>query len=391
MKSAFGYARIATALGVLVIGVAGCTQGPLLASFHLSPTTISPNPGSSNRVAVMDYELSRPAYVWIYLEDAKGQKYSFREREPRAAGRFEAKFNGVVNDRVLADGQYRVVVEVVERQGNAEVGERQRVEKALAIRDADTSLPEMRDFMVFPTRFTPNRDGYDDRIAVTYYLAKEAWVEVYLVRNDDPKQTRYYIAQKALLKPGQKNHDYEGGVDLGNTPPPDGEYTVIAEATDAVGNRVIATAPLAIAEGGVPLAEIQKVTFSPTVVPLDELLKVEITVKNVGTVAIRSKGPYSGEVYTTSENFNTKKYFSEPGIFRVGVDSEGNSSGREYPYRWGFPGDRLEPGQEATIVGYIRIVDRPPKVAPYFWAGLVHEDVRKVNDHVKATKITIGF
>jgi len=51
----------------------------------------------------------------------------------------------------------------------------------------------------------------------------------------------------------------------------------------------------------------------------------------------------------------------------------------------------LAPGEEVTIVGHVKIVDKPPYYEPHFWLGLLHERVRKVNDRYNPTKITIGY
>ena len=139
--------------------------------------------------------------------------------------------------------------------------------------------------------------------------------------------------------------------------------------------------------------------------PLGETLHLTVTVQNVGGVGIRTKGPASGTTYTTRDNFNTMGFYEEPGIFRVGVDFEGNSSGRPYTYRWQLGRDEdleervingekylyLPPGKRVMIVGHITIVDEPSKINPYYWAGLVHEQVRIVNDRQNPTQITIGF
>jgi len=59
--------------------------------------------------------------------------------------------------------------------------------------------------------------------------------------------------------------------------------------------------------------------------------------------------------------------------------------GQEYRY--------LLPGQRATVVGHIRILQEPPRNPIYFFAGLIHEDVRidAFNDHVDPQEISIGF
>ena len=59
--------------------------------------------------------------------------------------------------------------------------------------------------------------------------------------------------------------------------------------------------------------------------------------------------------------------------------------GQEYHY--------LMPGQRATVVGHIHITQEPPRNPIYFFAGLIHEDVRidAFNDHVDPQEISIGF
>jgi hypothetical protein len=407
---------------VLVAAGAACTAGgsPMLSGVAVSPVTITPNGDGSGDVAEITYHVSRPVSVTIYFTDPAGARYDFRVAEPRPAGDYVARFNGVIQSpvslasgfvvnqaRLLPNGNYRFVVQAVDSQGV-----REESSGSLTIADGDPTTPEIVDYSVFTPSynrepppgsaakiiFTPNRDGISDRIAVSFRITKPAWAEVYLVRLGDPNETRYPISERQWYKlAGTKNFDYEGGVDLGNTPPPNGDYLCIAEATDLIGNHTVVAQPITVADGGVPLAEIVSAKFTPLVVPLGGLLRVEIVVENIGPVTIRSKGPYSGTIYANTENLNAKSvsekadYYEEPGVFRVGVDYEGNSEGREYPYRWGFEGDALRPGERVTVVGYIRIVSPVRPYNPNFWVGLLHEQVRKVNDKYKPTRITIGF
>ena len=145
--------------------------------------------------------------------------------------------------------------------------------------------------------------------------------------------------------------------------------------------------------------------FEPEVLALGGTLTFTCTVKNIGTVPVRTKGPEPGTTYTTSENFNTLGEYEEPGIFRVGLDYEGNSSGRVYPFRWQLgmddelttvqtdlgPQKYLMPGQTVTVVGHLQVIDQPVKIEPYYWIGLMHEQVWIVQDRVEPTQIAIGF
>jgi hypothetical protein len=403
-------------LAVLLILSTACAGGsPLVYDVEVQPSVISPNADGVDDVARIGYRISRSCQVYVYFVDDEGQRYYFREGNSRSAGEYEALFGGAIEGQVLTDGEYTWVVEAVD----ARSGETVTVEGQLTVQGGDSQGPQVEDFTVYPQSFTPNQDGINDRISISYRLAERAEVEVYLRDEQGQKypvglpKTRWNeedfdleaSPSKVELDPGLWEYDYDGGIDLGASPPADGNYTVVVEASDRAGNKVVKEAPLVIEDGGLPLAEIQTVEFYPTVVPLGGTLDVTMTVQNVGGVAIRTKGPPSGTTYTSRENFNTMGFYEEPGIFRVGVDFEGNSSGRPYTYRWELGRDEdleervingekylyLLPGKRVMIVGHITIVDEPPKINPYYWAGLVHEQVRIVNDRQNPTEITIEF
>ncbi len=407
---------LAGAVLVVTFLISGCAAGrPLVYEVGIQPDVISPNADGVDDVARVTYKISRHSRLYIYFIDAEGREYHFRDGNRRSPGEYEALFGGGIEGQVLSDGQYTWVVEVVDDSS----GETEKVEGQLTVVGADSVGPELEDFTVFPQVFTPNQDGINDRISISYRLMEPAEVEVYIrdeggnrhpvglpkTRWDEEQFELEESPSKVALEPGLWEYDYDGGIDLGASPPPDGQYTVVAIATDKAGNRVVNEAPLTIEDGGLPLAEIQTVEFYPTVVPLGGTLHLTVTVENVGGVAIRTKGPASGTTYTSRENFNTLGFYEEPGIFRVGVDFEGNTDGRPYTYRWQLGRDEdleeriingqryqyLLPGQRVTVVGHITIIDEPPKINPYYWSGLVHEQVRIVNDRQNPTEITIGF
>lgn len=391
---------------VFLFGINACANSALITNLTVDPATITPRPGAPNRATKIAYSLSRPANVSVYLQDAHG-KYVLRENQSRAAGDFQILFGGSVDNRTLNDGTFQVVVTAQDENGLHEekIG-------TLNIVNADTSLPELQNFTVFPQEFTPNQDGLDDRVIIRYYLTKPARVNVYLTNGKkkfpiDEKKETTLLTEDKLSEIGPHEYDYDAGIDRGAPPPPDGRYTIVAEAVDANGNTIRQEAPLTIKDGGTPRAAIigSAGDFNPTVVPLGEIVFFTVTVKNVGTVPIRTKGPEPGFVYSTSQNFSTVEQFEEPGIWRLGVDSEGNSIGRQYPYRWQLGANNeltkieregktiyyLMPGQTATISGGIKIIDKPPKVDPHYWFGLVQEQVRIVEDHVEPTRITVDF
>lgn len=389
-----------------------CSRYPLLYDVSVTPTAISPNADGIDDATRFSYKLSRSADLSIYLVDEQGNKHYFRDHRRRSAGSYRVDFGGVIDGAMLPDGQYTWVVEAV-----ADDGQSVRESGDLTLKDADTTRPELQGFSVYPKEFTPNRDGINDRVTINYYLTKKADVQVYLIAPDG--ETRYPIEEKERDvepgEPGFHTYDYEGGVDLGAEPPPDGTYTIRAEAVDEVGNRTVVTDTLTIAEGGVPRADIVQAAvdfYNPETgdktVPLGHTLAFTLTVENFGDVPIRTIGPTSGTHYNSEENFNTLGFPQSSGVWRVGIDYEGNPS-YAYPYRWAVGNlDKLEqrvinghteyylmPGKRAIVTGTIQLNDIPlgNKPAIYFWAGLIHEDVAidDFNDHVDPTQINIGF
>ncbi len=405
-------------LMMLGLVLSACSSGALLSNVTLNPDGISPFAGSPNLATTIHYTVGRDAFVSIYLLDAAGARHDFRAAQPRAAGAYDSLFNGAINNRVLPDGKYTLVVEAKDAAGQTA-----KIEKALTITQADSTPPELLNFTVFPDTFTPNQDGIQDRVAIRYFLTKPAKVDVYLTNGRD----RFEVAEKKttlclkdeLSCMGAHEYDYDGGIDLLATPPPDGTYTVIAEAVDAIGNRTRAEKQLTIKDGGIPRATIKNsgVEWSPLPLPSTQLaqnalqvplggtLSFTVTVQNIGPVPIRTSGPEPGTLYTTSENFNTKQAFEEPGVWRVGLDSEGNSVGRSYPYRWQIGSSKelkhvtidgkeylyLMPGQRVTVSGSVKIVDKPPRINVYYWVGLVQEDVRIVEDRVEPRVVTVEY
>jgi len=386
-------------LCLALLAMAACSSKPLVYGVAIQPDVISPNADGNADVARISYALSRRARVSIYFLDEQGNRHVFRSDASRPRGEYQALFSGVIDNRLLPDGRYTCVLEAT-----ADDGEKVKTEVPLTIQGGEPDYIEIRNLNIYPATFTPNRDGINDRVTIAYYLTKEAKkVEVYLL---DEKGNKYPIPEDKIRPAGQAGnheHDYEGGVDLGATPPPDGTYTVVVEAEDAVGNRDVARGQLTIVNGGVPRAEIvnRAAQWSSSVVPLGGTLTFTCTVRNIGKVGIRTTGPEPGTLYTTSENFNSKGFYEEPGVFRVGLDFEGNSSGRIYPFRWQLGRDEelteidgqkyLMPGQIVTVVGHLKIVDEPVKVAPYYWLGLIHEQVWIVEDRVEPVPITVGF
>ncbi|MFO7696239.1 MAG: hypothetical protein R6X16_03680 [Anaerolineae bacterium] len=388
-------------LGLLL--TAGCAPSSLISDVTVRPEVISPNADGDADVAEVHYALSRQANVSIYLVDQDGGRHDLRVNERRSKGERTIYFGGVIDGQLLPDGDYRMIFEAEDTRGRTGA-----VETSLTLQGGDTTPLRIENLNIYPNSFTPNRDGIGDRVSIGYVLSKEVVrVDVYLMGADGAKYPVPEDKIREVGAAGTHEHDYDAGIDYGASPPPDGEYTVVVRAVDAVGNVAQAEGTLTIEEGGVPLVEIvnRAAVFTPSVLPLHGTLYFTCTVKNVGTVPVRTKGPEPGTIYSTTENFNTLAEYEEPGLFRVGLDYEGNSAGRTFPFRWQLGMDDeltlvdtvsgpqwyLLPGQTVTVTGGLTVDDKPVKSDPYYWLGLIHEQVWIVQDRVQPTQIAVGY
>ncbi len=389
--------------------------GPVITSAQVGSAEISPNADGKSDITTVSYHIQREAKLSIYFENKQGQRYYFRRNETRVAGDYSVLFSGIVEgytfpneqikgkvmSRLLPNGEYTWVIEATD----AETGNTDRATGRLTVKDADQVLPDLWEFTISPDTFTPNQDGLDDRVWINVYVPKPAHLTVYLI---DASGKRYFIPESEQSRPvgeeGRHSFEYEGGVDLGISPPPDGTYSVLAEARDDEGQIIQQTGQVTIKNGGVPLAEIvaqpvgDTVQFNSESIKIGDLLTFTLTVDNYGDTPIRTTGPAPGYVYDQSATFPSTGFYEESGAWRVGINCD--TCLTDYPWRWalGTPetltpikaGDGrvhyyLMPGQRAVITGSIRLTNIVPSRNPQqFWAGLIHEDVEiaPLNDRV---------
>jgi hypothetical protein len=419
---------------VLMLG--GCSLSPLLSAVEVGPKTISPNADGNDDVTHIRYRIGRPAEVSIYFVGADGKRHYFRDQQRRSPGRYDVYWGGVINDpqvrqvpggqmlvesQMLSDGLYTWVVEAKDDYGRID-----RIEGQIELRDADMALPELHNFTVAPQEFTPNQDGIHDRVSITYYLTKDAErVQVYLVPaqvESGQPNLKYPIAEKASTstvdpgKAGYHGYDYDGGVDLNAEPPSDGDYIIFGEAEDKVGNRVVVSSTLTIKEGGKPRADVSggeidwQGEMNRTVsVPLGQSLCFTTTVTNIGPVPIRTAGPWPGQDYKFSQNYNTlaadkgeKSWYQQAGIWRFGINFD--TTGVDFPFRWaigrpedlemriidGRPQYYLMPGKRGLVSGCIEFDEVPPVGTNFWWGGLIHEFVEVTNNYIDQISVSVG-
>lgn len=433
LAALFG-AAIVLAVGSLLIS----PPLPLIMYAGFDRDSISPDADGDNDIAIFEYRLSRPASVDLSLTEDDGKTFYFRQGQARAAGEYSVLFSGIV-DGFLLEGE--TVVGHVERRllphgtyawklhARTDPGEEMNASGSLAIESGDFPLPVMSTFTVSPPLFSPNQDGVNDRVQINLYLETDVEsLDVYLV---DSAAVRIPISarveERNYGEAGRHRFDYEGGIDLGVDPPPDGAYQVLALAQDAVGQRIRQETTLTIETGGKPYAEIapqaigvdvafdvqpyedryftsrdfagdllqlpedsEALAYSQQItIPKGDLLVFRLTVENYGDVPIRTSGPPPGTVYQQEQQAATLGMFDESGAWRIGIQC--STSQASYPYRWAIaPADRLVaafdeasgntysylPAKERAVVwGAIRMTTIEARNPQNCWAGLIHEDV----------------
>lgn len=450
--------RVLTVLAALIAVAAAAVIGylvlqppaALLENASFDRAQISPNADGVDDLATITYSLSRPARITIYLENAAGERYYFRENERRIAGDYRVYFSGVVDGYTLPDedipgrverrlmprDDYTWVIEALDDDS-----ETVRKTGSLTIVDADSMLPVISVFEIHPQTFTPNQDGIRDRVSINIYLEKAADLSVYL---EDAQGEQYFLPEREEGRErgaeGSHEFDYDGGVDQSMEPPQDGAYTVYAVAQDDEGQRIVREGALVIDNGGLPQVEIVPQTTGATVffdtmaydarfyTDLDtpgekidkpagvmsdlttltlmqnDLLVFKLTVSNYGSTPIRTAGPFPGTVYNFDQRAASLGEYEQSGAWRIGISCDTAYS--DFPWRWAVaPLDQLESvyddvndetyyylpaGQQAEVWGAIRMTDileaRNPQDC---WAGLIHEDVEVLQSRIGAREIEI--
>lgn len=400
------------ALWLAAAGLGGCAEQRVLDQVTLSPTVLQPT-GKGETVDI-SYTIDRPTKIWVYLQDGQGARYTLRSGEQRVASSepYVLRFDGTAPTegdatllrRRLPNGSYQVQVEA-EDAGGQRIS--RQAAQPLTITGENAPPPVVQNLVVLPAAISPNADGIDDVAEITYQLPVTATVDISVSGPDCSGQgcPSYPVVTASEEGPTPQRHVWNGktidGIIL-----PDGRYTYTLRAADRFGNLAQHTGTITIAGAGQPEATITSSTIAPEQLMLGGVLTVTVRVKNTGSVPIRTYGPASGYEYSTRQVFSSVedgKYDAKSGGFwRVGADWDANSGGaRRYPFRWSisprppaqwkvpFVEDVLMPGEEAEVVGRIRV--EQPETKMTFYVGLIWDGVGFRQDRSGRTLIKVGF
>lgn len=385
--------------------LSGCSSGPLLGDVALSAETYAP--ADTVQPLTISYAVGRDATVDIYVLDAAGTRYDLRRAQPRpaSANAYVLRFDGTVPTedpvlvrRLLAPGAYTMVV-----AAQSSDGQREERSLPLAITGSELPVPDIENLIVSPNTISPNADAIDDIAEFTYRLPVSATVDIDVTA---PTGEVIPVLTREEAGPYEQHHVWNGKRPNGALLPA-GVYTYTVRAEDAFGNLVQRQGPIVLENVGQPEARIVSAYIAPQRVMLGEVITVTVRVRNTGTVPIRTYGPPSGFEYSTDEVFSSVEggqFTAQAGGFwRIGMDWDANSGGgaKRYPFRWALtekppeewavPGveDFFMPGEEITVIGRVRILQRETKMG--FYVGLIQDGVGFFQDRTGRTIIEVGF
>lgn len=395
--------RLAVFMMAAVPLLASCGQRPLL-SVAVQHITVEPNASVGTDAEDIPYSLGAPAHVTITLVQPSGQQQVLRDND-RAPESYALPFGGIVSvpnsedRRVLADGDYKIVFQAKGAGGQAA----QQTVDAI-VQNADPVPLDITDIGLSLPTFSPNGQGMrdvnghpenEDQTTFNYSLSKEARVSIYVVDSDGAQSA---VQAETDTKPGLQQYIWNGkganGIAL-----KDGTYTFHIHAADDSGNVTDKTGQVTVENSGTPQVQIMSVQFGPKALGIGGTLNVEVTIKNIGDVPIKTQGPPPGTVYKSNSSYTDPifnqpgnqepPYVDKPGFWRVGV--RWTSSAGQYPARWGFfddPNRQLQPGEQVTVRGGIQLVaPQPPELT--FWATIDMGAVGFSGDYGQ-TRVIVG-
>ena len=376
---------------LLCLNGCGSANSAILSNVELTPAEAKLTPGSASNPIQIAYDIGQSSHIQLVLSGPAGKSYTLRQNEARTPGHYVLEFNGVVDtqenglpqQRLLPVGTYKFALDAT-ADGDGQHAPTRSGQFTVLEGTANQPPPLISNLAANPAVISPNFDAVDDVTSLSWQVSQPASVTVTIAGADGFSR----VLQKATkFEPAQADAITFDGMDVKQVPLPDGVYTYTVQATDKAGNVSRAASTVMVTGGGRPDATVSSVEFSPSEVIKGGIITATIKVKNTGKVVIRTHGPNSGYTYDsrdTYRNIENGQYDYKAGFWRVGV---GTNTSSDYPYRWGF-GHDLQPGEEVTIIGQIRVNENDTKLT--FFAGLLQEQVKNVRNNINPTTIIIS-
>ena len=365
---------------LLLVACASSDSSRPLLELQVSPASLQADGSGS---VTIHYQVAREATVSLALQSANGTVAVLRDRVARGPGAYSFVFQGAVDGRVLPNGAYTVVATAEDSHSGASIEQRQ----PLAIANADTSPPLIEDLQVSPAVFSPNQDGVNDRLTLSFAVAEPVTVAVRLLAGDDTRWlVRSVTAPAGTVRtswPPSLQHAPSLNQAVDRLPA--GRAEVEVAIWDPAGNRTVQRHTIEIGETGIPQAQVSGLEITPETVLPGGTIAVSAIITNVGAVTLRAAPP-GPATYAWGQDAPSLGYTAAAGTVRWGVDFSLNRSGIGYPFRWSLGRD-LAPGESAAVTGTITVNENFPQDPVQLWIGVIHENNRVLADKRGNTRL----
>ena len=331
----------------------------------------------------IQYHVARETTLSLALQSPDGTMVVLRDHVARGPGAYSFAFQGAVDGRVLPNGEYTVVATAEESDSGESIEQRQ----PLTIANADTLPPVLEDLQVMPAVLSPNQDGVDDRLSISFAVAESVTVDVRLVAGDETR----WLVRNVDAPPGTVHTSWPPS--LRHAPSlnqavdrlPAGRAEVEVAIWDPAGNRTVQRHTIEVGEAGVPQAQVSGLEITPAIVPPGGTIAISAIITNVGAVTLRAAPP-GPATYAWGQDAPSLGYTAATGTVRWGVDFSLNRSGIGYPFRWSLGRD-LAPGESAAVTGTITVNENFPQDPVQLWIGVIHENNRVLADKRGNTRL----
>ena len=203
----------------------GGSSGVLAVEASAAPAALTPNGDGQADTTVVTYRLTVAANVTVAIEDPGGVTVATPvDRVWTTAGAHSATIDGTA----LADGVYTVVV-------TARTAAGVEVERVVPLTVSRT----LGLVAVEPPLFSPNADGRNDRLGVSFALNAPATVAVRVLREGKWVASPHTASYEA----GAHRVEWNGLRSVGRLK--DGEYSLVLEASDSLVGAVSVAVPFA--------------------------------------------------------------------------------------------------------------------------------------------------
>ncbi|MGI9145886.1 MAG: hypothetical protein ACR2IK_04960 [Chloroflexota bacterium] len=323
------------------------------------------------------YHLNAPARLSSRIVASDATQWLIHADAPRPTpGDYVLQFDGTVpgpgpnERRVLPDGDYHVMPDVQ----SCDQVQQERV--PMRIRGADTSTPSITGLTLLPDHISPNFDARDDVTHMTFQVAEDARVSVFLDQAAPAGVLRrIWMGEETRVAAGEQTATWDGTAN--GQPVANGDYLLGIRARDQAGNVVETAQPLVVQDAGVPDASIASAHIGPLQIIRGGQVCLEVVVRNSGQTLLRTEGPDPGYVYDSFDSYasiENHRFAEHAGFWRIGVNwsASTDTNGATYPYRWGF-GHDLQPGEDVAVSGCVTVHNEQDRLV--YFAGLIQENV----------------